>query len=451
MSAARSLVDAASARALALAAEHPHDFTLQYPPRREYFMERFRVAKEDALIDASALDELLVYVHVPFCARRCAYCNFAVDVDPDEARMERYVAAMERRLAQLAARVRGRVLGIDVGGGTPTRLPPRLLARLLAAVAPLRARAREHVQRPLSIETTPEIAATRPDVLDVLREHGVDRVSVGLQSGDAATLGALGRHRDVTLHARAIEALARRGFARVSADLIFGLPGQTRASWLGDLDAAIALGTDAITTYDCLYRGKGRALTRRTRTLPSPKSYGELYDAGFDRLVRAGLYSDYGSVNFSRHRGETGTSAYFERRLLDGTPYVGVGTYATSHAGDRWTFEHAAVDEWIESSQPIADAYLLDRDETVAKYLLLSLSFGRIDRDRFHRRFGAPVELHRGRALEDAEALDLLRRDARGFHVRRFEDLPKVRALLHPPAAIAWLEQMRRTALAVVR
>ncbi|MGZ3454936.1 MAG: coproporphyrinogen-III oxidase family protein [Polyangiales bacterium] len=396
-------------RALELAERNPHEFTLQYP-RREYA----RMFRADVRVDPAALEESVLYVHVPFCARRCAYCNFAIDLDPDAERMERYIDVLVTRLGALPLR---NVRGIDIGGGTPTRLPPKQLERLLGALA--------RFDAPISVETTPELATT--EILDALR--GVDRVSVGVQSTDPEMLGSLGRERTLELHFDRL----RARFRRTSLDLVFALPGQTRAAWLADVDAAIALGPDTITTYDCLYRGKGRALTRRTRQLPSPATYGALYDAAYERLGARGYHAPYGSVNFSRHPGETGTSVYFEKRLLDGTPYVGVGTYASSHAGDVWTFARAGVERWMENES--GDSYLLEREDTIAKYLLLSLSFGRIDRARFVRRFSVDPE------LSQAESLGLLRRDAEGWSITRFADMPKLRALMYSPKALAWLSR----------
>ncbi len=423
------------ARSLAetLAEAYPHDFTLQYPPRREYFQERFR-ARAPVSIDRLARG--LLYVHVPFCARKCSYCNFAVDVDPDAARMERYVAAVEKRLEAIAI---DDVLGIDIGGGTPTRLPKALLARLLRAVAPFRAQA--SVPRPLSVETTPEIAARDRDVLGVLREGGVERLSIGLQSSNGATLRVLRRDDAIERHAVAMEHARAAGFARVSVDLIFALPGQTLDAFRRDLERAIALGPDAITTYDCLYRGKGRAMTRASHA-PSPAVYGELYELAFATLREAGFRAPYGSLNFSRHAGETGTSAYFEARLRDGLPYIGVGTYATSHDGDAWTFEHASVDAWSRA-RTLADAYVLPREETMTKHLLLALGFGRIDRARFAARFGEAVDGRYGVALAWACAKGFLREDEEGYGVAAFSALPQVRALLYPVAALSWLAAVR--------
>jgi len=409
-------------RALTCAARAPHQFTVQYPPSRDYFRAHFRAPIDRAAFAAARL----LYVHVPFCAARCAYCNFAIDVRADEDRRARYVDGLLAALETLPAHTG--VDGVDVGGGTPTLLALDPLRRLFCALG------RRSTE--LSTETTPAIAAARPEVLLALRESGVTRLSLGVQSTDDALLGALGREacslERALGHARAV------GFARVSTDLVFGLPHQTRDDFARDLDRVIALGPDAITTYDCLYRGKGRRLDGPA---PTPEALAAFYDLAHARLLAAGYRAPYGSLNFSRHAGETGTSAYFERRVRDGEAYLGIGDYASSHAGDAWAFSTRGVEAWLADQTGHADAYALDRTETMAKHVLLTLSFGRLDRARFERRFGEPVSARHGEALERACREGWLVEDREGWAVGEFAALPRIRAMFHPERAIAWLER----------
>ncbi len=413
-----SLID----RALACAARAPHQFTVQYPPSRDYFRAHFRATVDRAAFAAARL----LYVHVPFCEARCAYCNFAVDVRDDSARRASYVDGLLAALEDVPSHVGAD--GVDVGGGTPTLLAPDELRRLFGALS------RRSTQ--ISTETTPAIAASRPEVLAALREGGVTRLSIGVQSTDAALLGALGREASsldrALTHARDV------GFARVSTDLVFGLPGQSLDDFSCDLDAVVAREPDAITTYDCLYRGKGRRLDGAP---PPPEVLGAFYDLAHARLVAAGYRAPYGSLNFSRHPGETGTSAYFERRVRDGEAYLGIGDYASSHAADSWAFSARGVEAWLADPRGHADGYALDRAETMAKHLLLTLGFGRIDHARFERRFGEPLSTRHGEALARACREGWLSEDPEGYAVRDFAALPWIRALFHPERAIAWLER----------
>ena len=434
---------------LSLAERHPHDFTVQYPPRREYVVDHFRAPGEvpRLLGDLARAPRLLLYVHVPFCEARCSYCNFAVDTRPTPVRQARYVRALVKALGRLGEHVRPdvEVPGIDIGGGTPTLLEAPLLRELLSALHPWAAKATS--PWPLSIETTPAVAASSPEVLNVLVEGGVQRVSVGVQSTQGKVLEAVRRQAQVDQGDRALSNLRRAGFRRVNADLIFGLPGQLPEHFAADVARVADAGVDSVTTYDCLYRGKGRALTRAASHLPTPGEYSRLYDAAWEALAARGFHAPYGSLNFSRHPGETGTSPYFEGRLLDGLPYVGVGNYASTLCGGRWGFAPYAADAWVEQVEagtflPLQDLYALPLSEQVAKQVLLSLSFGRLDPARFLRAHGVALEQACGPALARAQEEGWLVEQAGEWRLSpgRFDVLPRLRALFYPAEAIRWLE-----------
>jgi oxygen-independent coproporphyrinogen-3 oxidase len=433
-------------RALELASARPLDFTIQYPPAREYFLEHF-----SAPPDAGGVAELarvLLYVHVPFCEAKCFYCNFAVDLRKGQALHARYVDGLVAQLERLDSALPAgcTVPGIDIGGGTPTLLAPELLERVLAALRPWRRRC--ETAWPLSIETTPRIAATEPERLAVLKAGGVDRVSMGLQSTNDETLAQVNRRAQRSLGERAAEALARAGFRRVNVDLVFGLPGQTRAHWRQDLERVATLPVDSVTTYDCLYRGAGRAMPKLTKARPTPEEYGALYDFAYEHLTSHGFHAPYGSVNFSRHAGETGTSPYFEGRLLDGLPYLGAGNYASSLVGARWGFAPYGVDTYLEAVEagallPQEASYVLPGDELWAKYVLLSLNFGLIDPRRF-RAFSGGEELEAafGPRLAHAVEAGWLRRGADGVYgvaPGQFRAMPWIRSLFYSVGAVEWV------------
>jgi oxygen-independent coproporphyrinogen-3 oxidase len=429
---------------VALALRHPLDFTLQYPPRREYFQDSF-TAPVDATMCGEA-SKMLLYCHVPFCKAKCYYCNFAVDVRPDAALHRRYVDMLVRQLqAAEELLAKAEIPGIDIGGGTPTILPTEQLLRIMAALAPFKARS--PAARPISIETTPVIAANDLEKLKALAQAGVDRISMGLQSTNAETLRAVNRAEQQAVGMKALENLLGAGFKRVSVDLIFALPGQTAEHWLLDLKRVIALRPDAVTTYDCLYRGKGRALTKRTADKPTPLMYGKLYDVAYTTLVGAGYHAAYGSVNFSLHKGETGTSAYFEGRLLDGLPYLGLGNYASSLYRDNWWFAPYGVNDWMRRIEggnifPVGNAYQLPMDELMAKYLLLSLNFGFIDAERFRSVFGCEFAETFSEELDYAEENCLLRRDGQRYYVAyQFSHMPLIRSLFYSGQAMTWLKR----------
>lgn len=442
---------------LTLAERFPHTFTIQYPPSREFFRAHFRAALPQNPVEEllEKQRELLLYVHVPFCEAKCYYCNFAVDLRRDAELHRRYVTAL---CAQLAALDRAlpasiSIAGIDIGGGTPTLLSESLLDELLRALRPFVARTRR--PWPLSIETTPRVAAQQPSKLALLRQGGVGRVSVGLQSTNDETLVAVNREAQRTLADRATENLLRTGFDRVNVDLVFGLPGQTVAHFRQDIAQVGSLGVDSITTYDCLFRGAGRATRHVHAERPSSEQLGIFYDLAYEGLRQRGYATQYGSLNFCRHAGETGTSAYFEGRLLDGLPYVGIGNYAASMAGPYWWFAPYGVNAYLDAVSagvlaPVGDCYQLPDEERMAKALLLSLSFGVLDGRRFARQFNVILDEKFAPQLEYAMAQRWLSHDPQNqvytVYTGAFAHMAKLRALFYSPAAAAWLHAQQEPA-----
>lgn len=433
-----------------LAERFPHTFTIQYPPSREFFRAHFRAALPPDLLTQILVDprELLLYVHVPFCEAKCYYCNFAVDLRRDAELHRRYVAALIRQLGELDRALPASlpIAGIDIGGGTPTLLPEPLLEQLLVALQPFLARTRH--PWPLSIETTPRVAAQEPSKLALLRQGGVGRVSVGLQSTNDETLAAVNREAQRTLADQATSNLLRAGFARVNVDLVFGLPGQTVAHFRQDIAQVAALGVDSITTYDCLFRGAGRAVRHVHAERPSSEQLGIFYDAAYEGLLQRGYATQYGSLNFCRHPGETGTSAYFEGRLLDGLSYIGAGNYAASLVGPSWWFAPYGVSAYLDAVAagvrfPVGDCYHLPDEERMAKALLLSLNFGVLDGRRFKRQFGVSLDEKFAPQLAYALSRRWLSHDPQTevytVYTGAFSHMAKLRALFYSPAAAAWL------------
>ena len=183
-----------------------------------------------------------LYVHVPFCSAICPYCDFSVLTGGPAAR-----ARFVERLVAEATLVPPGSWAFDtvyLGGGTPSALTPDQLARVLAA---LRARFAVAADARVFLEANPEDAT--PAALAALRALGVDTLSLGVQSFDAAELAFLGRRHDPRQARAAVEAARTAGFETVSIDLIFGLPGQDEAAWLRTLKEAVRLAPDHVSCY----------------------------------------------------------------------------------------------------------------------------------------------------------------------------------------------------------
>jgi oxygen-independent coproporphyrinogen-3 oxidase len=233
------------------------------------------------------------YVHVPFCAHHCGYCDFAVTAGHDHL-IELYLEAAGEELSGLGTPAP--VDTVFIGGGTPTYLSARQLARLLAHVnrwLPLRDRGE------FSVEATPE--SLDAEKVDVLADHGVTRISLGVQSFHRSLLSQLDRIHTPDHVAPAVERVRRR-IADVSLDLIFGVPEQTIADWDADLTAALSLSPDHVSTYGLTYE-KGTPLwKRREHGQVRPVSEDDelaMYSLAMDRLTTAG-FEQYEVSNFAR-------------------------------------------------------------------------------------------------------------------------------------------------------
>jgi oxygen-independent coproporphyrinogen-3 oxidase len=233
------------------------------------------------------------YIHVPFCAHHCGYCDFAIAVGRDEL-TDRYLDALAAELTTLGGP--RSLLTLSIGGGTPTYLSAKQLQRLFGDVI-----------RWLPVEPGGEFSIeANPGTLDagkvaVLADHGVTRVSLGAQSFQPELLQVLERDHSPDDVARAVDAIRRR-IPEISLDLIFGVPGQTLADWDADLRRALALQPDHVSTYGLTYE-KGTPLwkqrQRGTIAALDEESELSLYAHATDILEAAG-FEHYEISNFAR-------------------------------------------------------------------------------------------------------------------------------------------------------
>src|SRR5688572_9541404 len=191
-----------------------------------------------------ALPPLSLYIHVPWCARKCPYCDFNSHEARGAVPEERYVAALLADLEQDLPRVWGRrVHSVFLGGGTPSLLSARAIDAILAGV---RARVALAPDAEITLEANP--GTFEADKFRDFRAAGVNRLSIGIQSFDPAHLRALGRIHDGLEARRAIE-IAQRNFDNINLDLMYGLPGQGVEAAGADIEAAIAVAPSHISAY----------------------------------------------------------------------------------------------------------------------------------------------------------------------------------------------------------
>ena len=185
-----------------------------------------------------------LYVHVPFCAHKCRYCAFYSEAAGGET-VNRYVAALIRELELVAADLRPRT--IFFGGGTPSLLNLRQWEQILKTM--------ERLNLPGAAEWTVECnpATVSLDKAGLLRDYGVNRVSMGVQSLDEDLLDRLGRVHSRNMVFRSFDVLRQAGFKNVNLDLMFAIPGQTMTTWRETLKETVALGSEHLSCYEVIY------------------------------------------------------------------------------------------------------------------------------------------------------------------------------------------------------
>jgi oxygen-independent coproporphyrinogen III oxidase len=266
-----------------------------------------------------------LYVHVPFCASTCDFCAF-YQVKPTADSIESFIKAVR---AEAALVPWDKPVGtVFWGGGTPGLLSPKGLAELAEVVRSLPGGASA---REWTVEMAPA-CVTLPR-LQVLRDAGVTRISLGVQSFQPALLDALGRAHTVEQVRRAYDRVRQVGFASVNLDLIFAVPGQTESQWDADIDEAVRLAPDHLSTY-CLTFEEDTALwvkLSQGKVRLDPEKEAALYERTWRRLGEAG-YAQYEVSNFAR----PGHACRHNLSTWRMGEWVGLGPSAASqHAGWR--------------------------------------------------------------------------------------------------------------------
>ena len=352
-----------------------------------------------------------IYVHWAFCPYVCPYCDFAKWAY-DERAAERYVRALAAEVAHAPA---VDATTVFYGGGTPNAYAPEELVRVLAL---LRARFGVRAGAEVSTEVNPDRSLTLG--FDVLHAGGFNRLSIGAQSFEAPELHVLGRQHTAGDIAETVRRARAGGFQNVNLDLMFGVPGQTEASWERSLDAAIGLGVEHVSTYGLTIE-EGTPYARWQAREPAAFADDEreagLYALAIEKLTAAG-YEHYEISNFARPGFRCEHNANYWRNGA----YLGLGVGAASYLGgvrsthtrDRAAYEAAAlVGEAIpgESEELTGDARTGE-----AVMLALRTSEG-VDARTFRERYGVDVFTHYAPVIADYTAAGLLVADERSVRL----------------------------------
>ena len=355
-----------------------------------------------------------MYVHIPFCAARCPYCDFATA--PATTRLRaRYLAALAVEIGREGAALgRPRARTLFVGGGTPSLLEPDEIDALAAALHGAFA------FRPLEATIEANPATLDRARLGAWKRLGITRLSFGAQSFSAEGLRALGRTHQPGDVAPAVAAARSLGLA-VAIDLIFGWPGQTAELWAADLAAAQALAPDHLSCYplelelereeaDANWPGGGWPVVARWRTraaaaAPDEDAVASLYEQA-ERTLRRGGFRHYEIANWARPRRRSRHNLAYWRN----DEWVGLGAGAHSHLGGFRSRNPAALTAYLARTEAGLGRLAAERvDEAVdGAILALRLDEG-LALDRYTQRFGRVAADRARRGLRSLDGTGLIR------------------------------------------
>lgn len=329
-----------------------------------------------------------LYIHIPFCAKKCDYCDF-YSLPGAESRMDAYVQALETQFVEIAPRADHHVVdSVYFGGGTPTLLGGKHLVRLLKVVLK-----KYHVAKDaeITLEANPESAGDFKE-LRALRRAGFNRLSLGMQSADDEELRAIGRIHTAAQVKTAVEAARKAKFTNLSLDLIYGLPGQSMETWQKNLTAAVDLAPQHLSCYGLkVEEGTPLFLRRDSERFPDDEAQAEMYLWTVDYLRRHGFFQ-YEISNFAR----TGFESRHNLKYWTLGEYAGFGPGAHSDFGNvRYAYEKN-LEGYIAGVK--AGGPLLSENERIppldrdTEWLMLGLRtvWGldpRVFENRFRRRF----------------------------------------------------------------
>ena len=347
-----------------------------------------------------------IYIHIPFCASRCAYCDFYTLANRDEL-MDRYHRALLTHIREASPQLQGFYIdSVYFGGGTPSYYGAARLVELFNA---LKKHGRVLKDAEVTAEVNPD-SITQPDLMR-MRAAGFNRLSIGAQCADDGILKSIGRRHNFARTAATVESARRAGFRNVSLDLIYGLPSQTREGWADTLLKVLALKPEHLSCYGLkIEEGSQLWIYKDSPFIPDDDAQADMYLYTVETLARNGL-KQYEISNFA----QPGLYSRHNMKYWTGQEYMSFGAAAHSYvAGRRYSFV-ADADKYAEGV--LNGGTLIDHCETISKfeqaseYVMLGLRTTRgICKEEYQAVFPSPFDAaekmlrefyHRGWAVEN--------------------------------------------------
>ena len=348
-----------------------------------------------------------LYVHIPFCKKRCLYCDFFSTTLLE--RRKEYVEAVLKEIAERKNEVE-EIKTIYLGGGTPSTLDAADIRRILEAVGTDKA-------EEITMELNPGDATQ--EYLQAIRKAGINRLSIGIQSFQDDLLQLIGRRHNAAQAIEAVKMAQEAGFDNISIDMMYALPTQSMAQWKVDIETALELKIQHISCYGLMYE-EGTVLTKRVEagelTAIDEDEENAMYDYLCKRLKEAG-FVHYEVSNFAI----PGYEAKHNSRYWNGTPYVGIGAGAHSYVGNIRSWNKDDLEAYL-SGKAQREQEVLSETDIYNERIMLGLRTNKgVERSAIKKDVKAHIEAGLLRETEDGHIVAT----QQGLHIlnRIIEDL----------------------------
>ncbi|MBC5740555.1 oxygen-independent coproporphyrinogen III oxidase [Blautia sp. 2744] len=308
---------------------------------------------------------LELYVHIPFCVRKCQYCDF-LSGPSDEETKDRYIEALLKEIRAAEHTEDYEIVSVFIGGGTPSALKAEAIASIMRT---LQEKFFFCEDAEVTIEANP--GTVDPEKLTIYRNVGINRLSLGLQSTDAEELKLLGRIHSYEEFLKSYEWAREAGFSNINIDLMFAIPGQTGEAWRQHLYQVAELNPEHISAYSLIIE-EGTPFAEQNLDLPDEDTEYQMYEDTAEILERYG-YRQYEISNYAKQGYMCRHNAGYWQRL----EYLGFGLGASSlYGGMRFSNTHQMQEYLTDSRKPEQirkDVTVLSRNEQIEEFMFLGL------------------------------------------------------------------------------
>ena len=343
---------------------------------------------------------LELYLHIPFCIKKCDYCDF-LSGPSTRAGQEAYIYALLREMETVSKNLKKRPVDtVFIGGGTPSVPECDVMEKLLQGL-------RDYFLFSADAEIEANPGTLTPEKLSIYRKYGINRISIGLQSPNNKELAMLGRIHNYAQFLESFQMAREAGFSNINVDLMFAIPGQCYEGWIENLRMVAALGPEHISAYSLIIE-EGTPFFRKKLDLPDEDTEYRMYE-DVAAVLKEYDYHQYEISNYAKAGCECRhNEGYWQRK-----DYLGLGLGAASLLGKERFSNTSDMQEYLKNSSAPEkirkNRELLTREDEMAEFMFLGLRMTQgVSKKEFQEYFGTAIENIYGEVLKKYKKQGLL-------------------------------------------